>query len=358
MLRALTTMVAALRRTGVQHPAGHIIMLTAKLDNFTAMLVKKTPFTPAEEQRVIAWAATNQFLKVTAAPRYKSPDNNLYQIFLAQDNAEREQLFIAQAPYKIAPVTDDGPFFFHFSFWNHLWSGHPVIKQDVPVMEISLVILVGIIGLAALVCIWLPLRLTGPVPEGRISRRHFGLIFAGTALGYLAIEIALLQKFGLFLGHPNYALSVVLAALLLASGLGALGSAALVNRLRGPRFVAFLLALLLVVEYAFVLPKLAQWIGWPFAARILLVAGLVLPLGLLMGTFVPTALDQMKAQGGAAFVPWAWAINGIFSVLAPILSIALSITFGINTLLLAAIPLYLLVGFAYPSRLATEPRSN
>jgi hypothetical protein len=70
-----------------------------------------------------------------------------------------------------------------------------------------------------------------------------------------------------------------------------------------------------------------------------------------MGTFVPTAVEQLKATA-PGFVPWAWGINGVFSVLAPILSIAFSMTFGIDCLLLSAIPIYLAVGWLFP---APEP---
>jgi hypothetical protein len=191
--------------------------------------------------------------------------------------------------------------------------------------------------------------LMGATTGEGFSRWRYGVVFAGTAIGYLAIEIALLQKFGLFLGHPNYALSVVLSVLLMSSGLGSLFSAAIVQTLRGVRMVGFALAALLLLEHSLILPQLARWVALSFAQRAMIVAALVTPLGLLMGTFVPTALETLKAGNGARFVPWAWGINGIFSVLAPVLSIGLSITWGINLLLLSAIPLYLLVGLTFPA---------
>ena len=79
----------------------------------------------------------------------------------------------------------------------------------------------------------------------------------GPGSGYLAIEVALLQKFGLLLGHPNYALSVVLATLLLATGLGALSSSRIAGRLGGLRFVVYLLAALMLAEYFFLFPRLS-----------------------------------------------------------------------------------------------------
>jgi hypothetical protein len=70
--------------------------------------------------------------------------------------------------------------------------------------------------------------------------------------------------------------------------------------------------------------------------------------------FVPTALDRLKPEA-PAFAPWAWGINGMFSVLAPLLSVAVSMTWGISALLLAAVPVYLVVGWVYPQPAAVTP---
>ena len=69
------------------------------------------------------------------------------------------------------------------------------------------------------------------------------------------------------------------------------------------------------------------------------------PIGLLLGTFFPTALARLKEEAGP-FTPWAWGINGIFSVVAPLLSVAVSMTWGIDALLLGALPFYLVAGLA------------
>jgi hypothetical protein len=114
------------------------------------------------------------------------------------------------------------------------------------------------------------------------------------------------------------------------------------------RFVGYGLAAVLLTEALLVMPRLAAWVTLPFPLRCLLVLLLVLPIGLLLGTYVPTALDGLK-RDAPAFVPWAWGINGIFSVLAPIIAIWFSTSWGMTALLLAAIPVYLLVGAALPA---------
>jgi len=354
MLRALTTAVAALRRAGVERPADHIVMLTQEGGNFTALLVKRSPFTAAEQQRLARWAEGNPFFSVSAAPGLEPGDRDYYQIFLGLNDPRQEARFVAAWPFDISPVSDDRPFYFKYSFWWHSFPSAPIVWVFTPVMEYSVILLTLLIAAAAYVCVYLPLWYLAAHGLRSPGTGRYGVFFAATGLGYLAIEIALLQKFGLFLGHPNYALSVVLAALLFSTGLGSLFSATIVSRLGELRFVTYVLAGLILGEYAVALPRLPALIGLPFAAKTAIVFALVLPLGLCLGVFVPSALERLKPTA-PAYVPWAWGINGIFSVLAPVLSVAFSMTWGINALLLGAIPIYLVAGLVLPAA-AADPR--
>jgi hypothetical protein len=220
-------------------------------------------------------------------------------------------------------------------------------------MEFSVVLLVVALALVGTTAILVPLRQFAARGLRSPGARRALVFFAGTGIGYLAIEIALLQRFGLLLGHPNHALSIVLAFLLLATGLGALNSARIVGALGGLRFVVYLLALAMLVEYALVFPRLLSWVALPFSARVAIVLALVGPIGLLLGSFVPVALDDLK-RTAPELVPWAWGVNGIASVLAPVLGAAFSMTWGIGALFLAAIPVYLVVGFVSPAA-TTDP---
>jgi spermidine synthase len=362
MLRILATAVTALRNAGVDQPAAHIVMVSQYDDGFMALLVKKTPFTKEEETRLAQWTASTRFIVPVVTPHLVSTTKNWYQVFLERTADADREAFYQASPYNIRPATDDTPFFFSFSRWSHLpflikfsrWADWPAMQNAVPVTEITLLVMFCLVGTAVLLCVWLPLRYLTRASATAPPRRH-GFIFAGTGLGYLAVEIALLQKFGLFLGHPNYALSVVLAGLLFATGIGALCSAAISRWLGGPRFVSYAFALLVIAECVFVFPSLNQWPVDDFSLRVLVVLALVMPLGVLMGTYVPTAVEQLKATA-PSFVPWAWGINGVFSVLAPILSVAFSMSWGITALLLSAVPVYLIVGWLYPDDMKATAR--
>jgi spermidine synthase len=347
MLRALVTMVGTLRRAGIAAPAEHILMVTARSGNFTALLTKRSPFTPDERRRLAGWAAASPYFRLSAPPEANAGRDDVYQAFLDLRDAARERAFVAAYPFDISPATDDRPFFFKFSSWGHLFARDRSLGVGLPVMEVSLLLLAAAIGAAAFLCVHLPLRFLVARGVRLPTRGRYGLYFAAIGIGYFAIEIALLQRFGLFLGHPNYALSVVLAALLATSGAGALVSGRLPGGEAALRWTAYALAGVVLLERTLALPLLPRLTGLGFASHVLVVFALVAPIGFLLGTFLPRGIERLKADA-PALVPWAWGLNGVFSVLAPVFAIALSVTWGIEALLLAAIPVYLVAGWALP----------
>jgi hypothetical protein len=346
MLKALVTAAISLKRVGVARPEDHIAMLSSTDRSFTALLVKKSPFTEAELGRLRSWAAASPFFDFVAGGGERPDPPNAYALFLSNP-PETEGVFVEKYPYDIRAVDDNRPFFFRFSYWWHLFPTDPRIWAQAPVFELTLIILVAVVGAMALICVYAPLWLMGTPRLFEEGRWRYGVYCAGIALGYLAIEVAFLQKFGLLLGHPNYCLSVVLAVLLLASGLGALSSERIVRFLGNVRFAGYALAAAMLFESYVVFPSLPGLIGLPFPVRVAIVVVVVAPVGLLLGVFFPTVLERVK-QRIPAFVPWAWGINGIFSVLAPLLSVAFSETWGINALFLSAIPAYLVAVLALP----------
>ncbi len=346
MLRALVSAAEALRRSGATRPSEHVVVLASYNGSFTALLVKRSAFRPEEVARLGKWTAGTPDFFVAAAPGVTGPDN-LYQRFLALEDPRKERAFAHRYPFDIRPVDDDRPFFFRFSYWWHLFAGRQALAGSIPVMEIGLLLLLAVTGLAALVCVVLPLRVLTRRGEAVAHRFRHGAYFAGLGLGYMAIEVALLQRFGVFLGHPNHALSVVLAGLLLASGLGAQFLAPLAHRPYGVRLLAYALSAVVLVEHLLILPLLPRLIGWPMSARVAIVVGCLLPLGLCMGAFFPAGLQRLKDEA-PAFVPWAWGLNGVFSVVAPVLSVGISMTWGVSALLLGSLLVYLGAALAYP----------
>jgi len=152
--------------------------------------------------------------------------------------------------------------------------------------------------------------------------------FALLGLGYLCVEIPLLQRFILFLGHPAYAMATVLFALLLFSGLGSL-----ISR-RVPLWLALILLPLLVVAYALGLPALFEaTLAASLGSRLVVAVVALAPPGLLMGMPFPKGLALLERRGSPALIPWAWGVNGAVSVVASILAALLALSFGFSTVL-------------------------
>lgn len=346
-LRLLATMLEALGRHGLARPADHVLVVADGTGQFVSVLASLQPFSAAQARRVAGWAAGTRFLSLVAGPGAPSgPPANAHAALLASPNVFALRAALARYPWDVVPVSDDRPFFFRTSRWSHLLPSGGPRDPGTPVMELGLLTLLAVCALAAVALVYLPLR--GLAAERGPAAGRLAVYFGALGLGYMAIEMALIQKFGLLLGHPNHALTVVLASLLFATGVGSLASAALLRVFRGRlRFVSYAVAAVVLVETAAVLPRLAGWVGLPFAARAAIVAALVFPVGVLLGVFFPTGLDRLKAVA-PGWAPWAWGLNGMASVVAPVVSVAVSMTFGVSLLLLAAVPAYLVAGFSEP----------
>jgi hypothetical protein len=159
---------------------------------------------------------------------------------------------------------------------------------------------------------------------------YFGLL----GLGFLFVEIPLMQRFILFLGQPVYAFTAVLASLLLFSGLGSLASAQLPTR----RVLLLLIVAILVYPLGLTL-LFRTFLGSPLALRLLATALCLAPLGFLMGIPFPGGLDWLRRRA-PGLIPWAWAINGCTSVLASILAAMLALSAGFSWVLVAAALVY------------------
>jgi hypothetical protein len=198
---------------------------------------------------------------------------------------------------------------------------------------VTVVILAVLCALAFGLPLWL-------IPRGARPPASSVVFFGAIGVGFLLLEIALIQRFVLFLGFPTYALSVVLFALLAFTGIGSLIS----GRLREPRralIVALACGAVLIAAAALGLqPLLRALIDWPFEARVALTVLLLAPAGLALGMAMPIGLTRLAGLHPDA-VPWAWAVNGIASVLASVLAVAVAITWGFAVVTLLALACYL-----------------
>jgi hypothetical protein len=340
-LRAGTTAVEALRRAGVDDPTGQLAVLRSW--QVGLILVKNGAWTPGELAAIRAFCQ-GQGLDLVALPGLVEAETNQWNVLdepvyyhaFQQLLADPEALYAAQL-YDVRPPIDDRPFFFHFFRWAQT---RAILQQLGRTWQpwggsgyFVLVALLGVALFASVALILLPLavaRRGARLLEGPKGRTlvYFGLL----GLGFLFVEIPLIQRFILFLGQPIYAFAAVVAAVLLASGLGSLASS------RPQVSIRWTLPLLVLAIpfYSLALPRLfAIFLGASLAVRLLVTVLSLSPLGFLMGTAFPGGLAWLRERA-PGLIPWAWAVNGCTSVLASILAAMIALSVGFSWVLAAA----------------------
>jgi hypothetical protein len=365
-LRVVSQAMEALHRLGIANPARNFIVASQGLLNEdgipVVVLVRKAPFTPEEESAVQA-----HFLKYPDLhPLYlpSQPQPNPFGNLIAGNDPYS---FARTYAYNVAPVDDNAPFFFFTLKPDQiLANGHSLhhgIDWKVN-LGVLVLLLVLVISLAAVIAfLILPLALKA----GHIRQSPLPLLyFVAVGLGYIMVEIAFIQRFVLFLGHPTYALTVVIFLLMLSSGAGSLFSRRWLPRtqLAWMPIALVIAALLLDV---FLLPRwLEAWVGLELSARIAISALLLAPLGFVMGMPFPTGLRALAARpnpnphvlagrvlagrvlpghvlpGEDNAIEWAWAMNAAASVLGSVLAMVIAIQFGLNVTLACGVAAYLL----------------
>jgi hypothetical protein len=261
--------------------------------------------------------------------------------------------------YDISPVTDNRPFFFYtvqprdllafISGASHESADYKVNKA-VPllfgVMAVS-------IGATAIILALPPILLGAQLPRRR-GVLWFLLYFVAIGAGYILIEVALIQKFVLFLGHPTYALTVVIFSMLIASGAGSLWSRRLIGGSQAKLAAALVIVMALVaILAALVTPLLAGGVGWPLPLKVAVTALLLAPAGFAMGMPFPTGLARLEAWHPPS-VRWAWSLNAAASVMGSAGAIVCAIYLGLIQTLLIGGALYLVALLILRSSSARE----
>lgn len=358
-LKLFATAVAALEEMRLA-PAPRLLLVRSWAT--TTLLVKGEPFTPEELSAVRNWSEERLF-DVAYFPAMAAGEGNRFNT-LARDwygegatallarGAPRDRFF-REYPFFIKPATDDQPYFFHFFRWRSL----PAMlstggRSWIPFVEWGYLILIATLIQAVLfgiVIIFLPLlflrRHASNGPPRVLRTRMSVLIYFGVlGIGFMFVEMALIQRLVFFLASPIYAVAVVLAGLLFVSGVGSGWAGRKLRQRYSEKSLAcsaaFVVAAIAML-YAFGLrPVLMLLIGWPMVAHIAVAFGVMLPLA-SMGMLFPLGLRHV-GRCHPQLLPWAWAINGCTSVIATSLATLLAMGSGLTIVMLVAAGCYLL----------------
>ena len=352
--KLFATMLSALDEAGVAEPAAQLAWIR---EWSTTMLVLKNGRWNREDSRRLRAFCNERSFDVVYFPGMEPDEPNRYNQLSRAHFAEAAMRlvgpergsFIERYKFDIRPAFDDRPYFFSFFRWASLREFLELRDQGgAGLLEVGYLFMVLTLvqgGVLSLLLIGLPLwwvrRRTGSgITRQKLPWRAL-IYFGGIGLGFLMIEIVFIQRLVQFLGHPVYAVAVVLAGFLIFAGLGALLSQ------RGAAWpVAKIVCLLVLVGllYIVALPLAVHaLVGWPIGIK-LVVAGLCLfPIATPMGALFPLGLAEI-ARTRHELVPWAWGVNGCASVVSAPLAVVLATHIGFSGVLALALGLYAVVG--------------
>jgi hypothetical protein len=355
--RLTSLAVAALRTVGVADPRKHILLVRNMRHNIegfdligaATILISKQPFSNADLDRFESLSKQMQFDIVL------SPRTALDPIFRVLADGADPSTLLNSLQLNVSPPTDDSPFFFDTKPFRYLFRR---TKQDqsgsfgLRPAEFVVVLLLAVTFLS-LYFILMPLRKTINKENIRGSAPYW-LFFTAIGLGFMLIEVSQMQTLIVFLGHPTYALSVVLFTLLLSGGVGSFTTS---NLLKPNRRSAARLLFLCVILFVFGLltpHAITAFASSTTPVRILLATGILFPLGLFMGMAFPLGL-KMSTGNFDALMPAFWGVNGAASICASILAMAIAMNLGISAAFWTGFCCYCVALLAYCSIAFTSP---
>jgi len=314
-----------------------IVVLASDKPHVVATVIASRDALAPEQVRAVTEAAQRLRFIVLYAPGMRR-DNEIARLVEAPDLPR----LLASEPEDLSAPTDNRPFFFSTIRLRDLLSGKHLLGRSDTMGPIALLAqFLLVVGVLVVIFIIAPMAFAGRLGHTPPSAAAFLIYFACLGLGFMLVEVPLIQRFILFLGHPIYALSVILFSLLIFGGIGASFTARFAPE-RAARAAAVAAGLLVVMLLFYIGPLpglLERLIVLEAPARALVAAGLLLPIGLVMGMPFPLGL-KVAHRRSAEIIPWLWAANGATSVLASVLAMAVAITLGFSAVMFIALAMY------------------
>lgn len=362
-LKLFATAISALESLSVSQPEQRLILIRGW--QTSTLLIKNGVFTQAEIKILRRFCQQRAF-DLVYYPGIRAEEANHYNIlqqpyFFTGTRAllgEQRNTFLDNYKFQLFPATDDKPYFFNFFKWRILPEVLSLRGQGgLPLLGMGYLIVVATLVQAVVTSfflILLPLmalrRNHSQLKHGNSHWRNLVYFFA-LGLAFLFIEIAFIQKFILFLHHPLYAVSIVLASFLLFAGLGS----AFANRFarRGHSRTAITGSIFGIVVFGLTYiiglePLFNNLMGISTLLKILLAVGLIAPLAFCMGIPFPLGMTRL-GQSAPYLIPWVWGVNGCASVISAVLATLLAIQFGFNVVIVFALGIYILAARLVPA---------
>lgn len=362
-LKIFSTILYSLDELEIKNPNERIVAIRTFSTSF--IMVKNGKFSGDEKDKIRDFCDKMGFDLIyydnirldEVNKNIKMVKPHYYEAFSKIAGASRED-FISEYEFDIRPTTDNRPFFFHFfeashlpkilAFYGKTWlpfggSGY-LILFVLLIFAILLSIILIIIPLIIRSKRFKSSRKSKFKPSKRIISRQnifrwiIFIYFFSIGIGYLFIEISLMQKFILYLGHPIYSISTVLFSILFFSGLGSLYLGKN-TKYFSVKIGVLLILILLLLFLSLILLK--NVMIYSFYVRLLSCLLILAPIGFLMGAPFPMGI-RFTSEILSELIPWAWSINGFASVISSILATIFAISWGFNSVLIMSFFAYLL----------------
>ncbi|MBI4691214.1 MAG: hypothetical protein HY754_13265, partial [Nitrospirae bacterium] len=334
-LRLLNTIIAAMKDMGIKEVGKHIAAIRSW--GTISILVKKSELFPKDVEKIKRFSRERRF-DLVYYPDIKQDETNIYVKMPSDEycsafknllTPESEQPFINNYIFDIKPVYDIKPFFNYFLRIKNIKPIYEIMgrKWQYFIEEGYLLIAVFIqVSVLSVIIIFAPISALLKVK----LKVGFLPYFALLGIGFMFIEIPLIQMMILPIGNPSYAISLVITSILITSAIGSFLSQRF-PKMRSP-YIPILISFV-VITFSFIAPFISSRIAsHPLYPRMILIFLILLPVGIFMGIPFPLGL-RILGEKEPRLIPWAWAINGCFSVIAPILAIMLAIEIGFTAVL-------------------------
>ena len=373
-VRMLATAREGLLGAGIRDVPAHVIIVRSAWN--VRILLSNRPFDPARIATAQAFAEARSF-DISWFPGMDAPKeagaakraiyNDLPSVSFADgavtsgegahDAVADEALSILRGQaslsvdaFDLAPITYDRPFFYAVLRLTELGT---IIKrlELLPQAEIGPLVNVAVLGQAIVIAL---LVLVLPLLGGKRVRTGAGwtgtvravVYFSCLGLGFLFVEMFLIERASFWLNDRSAGFALVLTGMLIFSGLGSM----LTGRLAPIAVRASLICTVIIVVWSalvllFLQDLMLATLGLPWLARAALVLAIAAPVSIALGLPFPLGLGRV---GSGGFLPWAWGLNGAFSVVSTPLANLTAIGAGYDRVLLCSVLLYVTALLTFP----------
>ncbi len=315
----------------------------------SGVLYKKSGFDEFDIQRLKTMSALLN-LETIYDPVSK-PDG------IFKDIIESDNIYETVKKYpdiKLLPATDDNPYFEHTTDFTDIGLGS--IKESFsqgdramitmiqkPVAESTLIVLMLQTILISALLIFLPIYLKSRKDKEakKIKKGKYITYFALLGLGYIIIEICLIQRFTLFLGQPVYTMLTVISTMLLFSGIGSMYSEKILTIFKNKPLPVFVIIAALTLLVGLLSPALFSSLArLEILWRVVISVVLIAPLAFFMGIPFPYGMSRIT-NNTKYLVAYGWGVNGFFSVMGSVLVVMLSMSYGFSVVFILSACLYI-----------------